>query len=72
MTKTNIEKAIDVNLSALKNSLHEMANRADEACLISDQDNQNKAICIIMDFERQLAEAQAHLKAAVALYRGRN
>lgn len=70
--KNDIEKAIDVNLSALKKSLHEMAKRSQEACLVSEQDNQNKAICILMDFEQQLVEAQAFLRSAVALYRCRS
>jgi len=63
------DKAIAWNLAALSENLSEAAALAREANLAMRQNERNRAIGTICDFDQRLHEAQALFVAALALHR---
>ncbi len=63
------DTAIAWNLAALSENLSEAATRAREANLAMRQNDRNRAIGAVCDFEQRLHEAQALFAAAIALHR---
>jgi len=63
------ETTIAWNLAALSETLSEAAELAREANLAMRQNERNRAIGAICDFDQRLHEAQALFAAALALHR---
>jgi len=63
------DTAIAWNLAALSETLCEAATRAREANQAMRQNDRNRAIGAVCDFEQRLHEAQALFAAAIALHR---